>query len=122
MNQEDRKKLAAATAQVAKLLNDKKEIDDDIAEIVATTAENLGIRKGNIRKAAKELNMDDLERADRRLQEEEMDQIRSALGILADTPLGDAAVNAATEKPARKPRGQRRSNVDMEAAAPAGNA
>jgi hypothetical protein len=94
MNAEDKKKLNAATAQIAKLYLEKKDIDDQIAEIVATTAEKLNYGKRNIRNAAKELNLTDVQRADKRLQEEELDQIRNALGILADTPLGQAAVPA----------------------------
>jgi uncharacterized protein (UPF0335 family) len=93
MNQDDKKKLDTYTERVATLLKEKKEIDDEIGELVAEAADKLGLRKGNIRKAAKERNMDELERADQRQREEEMDQIRNALGILADTPLGEAAVS-----------------------------
>lgn len=102
MNKDEKKDLDSATERIAALMNDKKEIDDEIAEIVAECAEKTGLRKGNIRKAARERNMDDLERADRRLVEEEMDQIRHALGILADLPLGEAAVEAGTKKRVRK--------------------
>lgn len=98
MNKDEKKQLDSYTERVAKLLTDKKEIDDEIGELVAEAAEKLGLRKSNIRKGAKERNMDALDRADQRQREEEMDQIRSALGILADTPLGEAAVDTPTKK------------------------
>lgn len=91
MNKDEKKHLDSATERVAQLYRDRKELDDEIAEIVAECAEKTGLRKGSIRKAAKERNMDELERADIRQREEEMDQVRNALGILADTPLGEAA-------------------------------
>ncbi len=95
MNKDEKKQLDSATERIATLYRDKKEIDDEIAEIVAECSEKTGLRKGSIRKAAKERNMDDLERADIRQREEEMDQVRAALGILADTPLGEAAETSA---------------------------
>lgn len=98
MNKDEKKHLDSATERIATLFREKKEIDDEIAEIVAECAEKTGLRKGNIRKAARERNMDELGRADKRLVEEELDQIRSALGILADTPLGEAAADASTKK------------------------
>lgn len=101
MNKDDKKYLDSTTERLATLFKDRKELDDEIAEIVSEAAEKLGLRKGNIRKAAKERNMDELDRADRRQVEEELDQIRSALGILADTPLGEAA-EASTRKAGRK--------------------
>lgn len=91
MNKEEKKQLESYTERIASLYRDKKELDDEINELVAECAEKLALRKGNIRKSAKERNMDELERSDRRQVEEELDQIRSALGILADTPLGEAA-------------------------------
>lgn len=106
MNKDEKKHLDSATERIATLFREKKEIDDEIAEIVAECAEKTGLRKGNIRKAARERNMDELERADKRLVEEELDQIRSALGILADTPLGEAAEasakNGGTSKQVKK--------------------
>lgn len=103
MNKDEKKQLDSYTERIAKLFNDRKEIDDEIAELTAEAAEKLNLRKGNIRKAAKERNMDELERADRRQVEEELDQIRSALGILADTPLGEAA-EASTKKTSKTVR------------------
>lgn len=97
MNKDDKKKLSAYAERVARLLTDKKEIDKEINEVLAEAAEKLQLQKGNIRKAAKELNLDAAERADKRAAEEEMEQIRHALGLLADTPLGQAAQEKVAE-------------------------
>lgn len=124
MNQDDKAKLKAVCEYVAGRLKEKKEIDDDIAEHIADAAEKLQLRKGNIRKAAKEMLLDELERADRRLNEEELDQIRLALGILADTPLGESAVSTASDKPEKTQRRRGRNKQadiednDWEASAP----
>lgn len=120
MTEDEKKKLNDVVNQVAELLEQKAQIDDDIAEIVADAAEKLQLRKGNIRKAAKEMLLTETDRADKRLIEEELDQIRNALGILADTPLGEAAT-AASEKPKRRGRAAKAAD-DWDAAAPAGSA
>lgn len=122
MTEDEKRKLKAVAEYVAGRLREKQEIDDDINEHIADAAEKLQLRKGNIRKAAKEMLLTDTDRADKRLVEEELDQIRHALGILADTPLGEAATVAATpKKRGRKPR-QADIEDDWNAAAPAGSA
>lgn len=103
MNKDEKKQLDSYTERIAKLFNDRKEIDDEIAELTAEAAEKLNLRKGNIRKAAKERNMDDLDRADIRQREDELSEIRHALGILADLPLGEAA-EASARKPSKAVR------------------
>jgi len=115
MNQDDKAKLKAVCEYVAEQFKKKKEIDDDVAEHIADAAEKLGLRKGNIRKAAKELLMDELERADRRLNEEELDQVRAALGILADTPLGESAVSAATTSKPKRGRKPKQTDIEDDA-------
>ena len=102
MNQTEKKQLESYTERVAKLLEEKREIDDEIKELIAEASEKLGLRKGNIRKAAKEWNLSELDRADRRQVEEEMHEIRSALGLLADLPLGEAAMDATGKKTSRR--------------------
>lgn len=98
MNKDEKKNLDTYTERIARLFNERKELDDEIAELVAECAEKLGLRKGNIRKAAKERNMDDLDRADIRQREDELSEMRHALGILADTPLGEAAKKGTSRK------------------------
>lgn len=103
MNQDEKRKLETYTKDIGKLLIEKKKLTDRINELVADAADKLKLRKGNVRNAAKERNMSELERADRRAVEEEMDQIRNALGILADTPLGEAAAKkGGTSKQVKK--------------------
>jgi len=88
----DKTKLKQAINQIAQLQTEKKSKDDEINEAVALAAEKFELNKRTIKALAKDTRSNEMERAERRLQEEELDQCRAALGLLADLPLGEAAV------------------------------
>jgi len=98
MSPDHKKALKKYLPEIAKHMADIKETQVTVREIVAIVADKTEMSTKAIRKAAKDLNLSDLERQDQRLVEDQLDECRSALGILADTPLGDAAERTVTQK------------------------
>lgn len=91
MNQQERQALNDFAQRVANLERQKKEIADDIKDICEECKGQTGTRPKVLKQLAKELNWTQVERMDQHMLEEELDACRSALGLLADTPLGEAA-------------------------------
>lgn len=87
-----------------------KEIADQRIDLRAVydEAKEAGFTKGAIRIVVKRELEDDELRAAREAIESEAEQIMAALGMLGDTPLGEAAVAAA--KPKRRPGRPRKAN------------
>lgn len=77
--------------RAARMMEEIKESQAELKSFLSEASEELQIGKASLRQAAKEMNMDDGERAQIAAREQELDQLRSTLGILADLPLGQAA-------------------------------
>lgn len=92
MEPAEKKDFKAKIDQIAKKQLEKKEMDDDINDLVATAAEKFGVSKKLVKSLAKETRMSDVERSEQKLFEGEMHHYREQLGILADLPLGEAAL------------------------------
>lgn len=96
--------LRAIVERVERLEDEKKAIADDIKDVYAEAKAN-GFDTAIIRQVVRLRRQDAVERAERQAM---LDLYLSALGMLADTPLGQAAAEAAAS-------GQ----VDLEDVAPA---
>lgn len=117
MTQDEAKKLGGVLDEIAKLRADKLDIDHDINDAVASAAEKFGLTKRQVKQLAKERGMSDIEREAEQLHEEQMDQFRNSLGMLAGTALGNAA-EAAVQAKGKK--GKAKADAEWESAAPAG--
>jgi uncharacterized protein (UPF0335 family) len=80
--------LKSIVERIERLESDKKEIADDIRDVYAEAKGN-GFDPKAIRQIVRERKQDADERAER---EAILDTYRNALGMLADTPLGSAAL------------------------------
>ena len=84
--------LRAFIERIERLTDEKKALADDIRDVFAEAKGN-GFDAKIIRKVVSMRRID----ADKRRAEQEMiDLYLEALGMLADTPLGQAAISAAT--------------------------
>ena len=84
--------LRAFIERIERLTEEKKALADDIKDVYAEAKGN-GFDAKIIRKVVSMRRID----ADKRRAEQEMiDLYLTALGMLADTPLGQAAIHAAT--------------------------
>lgn len=104
MNSDEKRKLDHIVNRVAELEAKKKEIAEEIKELCDDAKDKLGRSPKVIKQLAKEKNWDEIERMAQRELEEELDDCRSALGLLADLPLGEHAQRRQEEKRARKGR------------------
>lgn len=105
MNTEDKKKLDHIVGRVAELEAQKKDIGEEIKELCEEAKDKLGRNPKVIKQLAKEKNWNETERMAQRQLEEELDDCRNALGMLADLPLGENAQERA-RKNADKKRGK----------------
>lgn len=87
----DPDQLKAFVERIERLEEEKRTIADDIKEVYAEAKSN-GFDTKVLRQVVRERRMDD---ADRREREALLDTYRAALGMLADTPLGQAAMDKA---------------------------
>lgn len=84
--------LQSVIDRIEKLEDEKRAIADDIREVYAEAKAN-GFDVRALREIVRLRKMKASERAER---EAVLDTYKSALGMLADTPLGNAAINRAT--------------------------
>lgn len=94
----EEKKLDDYTDRLARLMTEKKELNETINELVTEAADKCGETKKVIKALVKEKAMSEIERAEQRLHEERVDHLRAKLGLLADLPLGEAAVDGEKKK------------------------
>jgi len=92
MTKDEKKKLTHHLERIQALTEEKKALEGDIKEHIEAASEETGLTKVVVKQLAKEWAMSRLEREAQRLHEEEMDKLRVAIGMLADTPLGMAAM------------------------------
>jgi uncharacterized protein (UPF0335 family) len=101
----NRDALAGYVRRVASLHDDRDELNGDIREVYKE-AKDAGIDTTILREIVREHRTDAEARNSRYAL---LDGYRRALGMLADTPLGDAALSTAEpEQPARRGRGRPR--------------
>jgi hypothetical protein len=91
----------AINAQIQELKWEAKDLAD-------SAWDKCGVRPKVIRQLAKEAAWDEVQRAAQRQHEESLDACRAALGLLADTPLGQAAMDDQQERPQPVKRGRGR--------------
>lgn len=91
LNSDDKKKLTNFVGLASSRLAQIKELQDEIKELCADAEEAIGVKSKVLRQLAKERNWNDAERAEQQRLEADLDVCRLALGMLADTPLGEAA-------------------------------
>ena len=82
----DKETLESYVSRIENLLADKKVIQEDIKELYLV-AKNQGLNTRALRKLISER----AKPVDKAL-EETLDMYRAALGLLSDTPLGEAAI------------------------------
>jgi uncharacterized protein (UPF0335 family) len=102
--------------RIENLHTDRDAINDDIKAVYAE-AKSAGFVTGIMRQIVRERRMEEAERHDHYAL---LDAYRSALGMLADTPLGEAALARAAKEPvrrrgrARKSDGETRASINDE--------
>lgn len=92
MNPTTKNKLNEATKQIAKLEAERKALGFEIKGLIDTAYESTGVRKKNIKALAKLQGFSKEERAEFMEAEEQFDECAVALGLLKDTPLGQASL------------------------------
>ncbi len=94
----DIEQLRSLIDRVERLEDEKRAIDDDL-KVIYAEARRARFDVKTMRLIIKERRMDEAERAE---QQTLVELYREALGMLADTPLGTAAMAAAEEMPRQK--------------------
>lgn len=89
----DTKALTHIVQRIAKLNADVKEANFEIKELADSAWEKCGKSPKAVKQLAKESAWDAVKRKAQQDLEEEIDQGRLALGMLSDTPLGEAAID-----------------------------
>ncbi len=98
----DGESLRRFVSRAMSLLEERDGINEDLKEVYAE-AKEAGFVTQQLRQIVREQRMEPLTLE---AHLESMDALRHALGGLADTPLGEAAVSAAEAPPKRGPRSQ----------------
>jgi uncharacterized protein (UPF0335 family) len=98
LNQQDKAALQGIVSEIERHEEEKRLISTDISTIYKS-AKDKGFNVKAIRTVVRERRM---ERAEREALETTIDTYKHALGMLADLPLGQAAVAAETVKASRK--------------------
>jgi uncharacterized protein (UPF0335 family) len=99
--------LGAFVGRISNLHDDRDAINGDIREVYAE-AKEAGFNVTILREIVREKRMD---AEARHARYELLDDYRQQLGMLADTPLGEAALNTVTQL--RRPRTRRRKTEDV---------
>lgn len=80
-------------------IDERKEEQKELAE---AAWEKCGVKPKVIKQLVKEKGWDEIKRTAQRLLEESLDECRTALGMLADLPLGEHAVERKKKSGAAK--------------------
>lgn len=92
-----KKKLEYIVERHAQLAKEIKGLKFEQKELEDSAPEQCGVSAKTVKQLSKESNWSDVEREKQRQREEELDAARAALGMLADTPLGEAEMRRAEE-------------------------
>lgn len=93
----DKNALNSVLDGIAEKMEAVKALQTEIKDDVAAAAEKFEKQKKNIRAAARQKTMTEIERENARQIADELDDMLVALGLFSDTPLGEAAVAEATQ-------------------------
>jgi len=98
LNGEARKKMKSIISRLAKIRAEKKELSWEERELCEQAQQQCGVLPSVTKKLAKEAGLNQTEVAALQLYEDQLATCRVELGMLAGTPLGDAAEEAETKK------------------------
>jgi uncharacterized protein (UPF0335 family) len=122
MNQDEKKNLKAIVERGHKLQCEIDGLKDEIKALADSAWEKAGVKAKVVRQLIKEKGWDNTQRMERQQFEEALDTCRTALGILASTPLGQAEIDrmeaGAAQHHGTNPR--YKSNGNKKARQPAG--
>ncbi|MEO0943217.1 MAG: hypothetical protein AAFY06_00045 [Pseudomonadota bacterium] len=96
MNKDDKKRLTHAVKRLAEINAERKELNAEAKEIRDAAKESMELSPKVLTQLAKEQAFTPHERDAQLALEEALDNCRSALGMLSDTPLGEAAMEGVT--------------------------
>ena len=91
MNQGDVNGIKRDVARIVAINAQVQELKWEAKEIAGAAWNKYGVKAKVVKQLAQESAWDEVQREERRQHEESLDQCRAALGLLADTPLGQAA-------------------------------
>lgn len=114
MTDDEKKHLTHIVQRHSELAREIQERKWEQKELEASAWEKCGQKPKVVKQLSKESGWDAVKREEQRQFEEAVDQCRSALGMLADLPLGEAALSKAGEE-RKAPR--RKRGVEQQAAA-----
>lgn len=110
MDSDARKRLEPIVERLAEIREEKKQLSEEEKELIDAAQVDCNVQPKVTRQLAKEKGWNDVERMRQKQLEEELDDARVALGLLADTPLGEHATgntknsrNGKARKQAREP-------------------
>jgi hypothetical protein len=111
VNQGDVNGIKRDVARIVAINAQVQELKWEAKEIAGAAWNKYGVKAKVVKQLAQESAWDEVQREERRQHEESLDQCRAALGLLADTPLGQAATvvhanGAANGQAAPKKRGR----------------
>lgn len=115
------KTLEQIVEGVAELRDKQKALAAEIKELAGSAWTEHGIAARAVKQLAEERRMGDVAREKRRQYEEQLYTAREALGMLFDTPLGQAAAEGSVhvwdaEAKAYKPKTEKKSKADAKGA------
>lgn len=92
MTSDETKNLTHIVGRYAELNREIQERKWEQKELADSAWEKTGVKPKVVRQLAKEQAWDAVKREEQRQYEEALDECRSKLGMLADTPLGQAEI------------------------------
>lgn len=104
MNMLERKALEHDLDELVRMREVRKELDEEVKQVIEAAAARTGLSPKTIKQLAKERGWNEIEREHQRQTEEELDQARAALGMLPPDRLSEAAApRKGAKKPAAEP-------------------
>ena len=100
MNTDEKNNLTHIVNRYAELNRQQQEAKWEQKELADSAWDKAGVKAKVVKQLAKEQAWDAVQRETQRQHEESLDECRSALGMLLDTPLGESAMTE-TAKPQR---------------------
>lgn len=91
MTKDEKKALDHIVKRLSELKRQRDQIKEEEKDLLESAFEKTGVQKKAIKQLAKESDWDEVQRMAQRTLEEDLDRGRHALGLLADTPLGEHA-------------------------------
>lgn len=102
MNRDEEKKLEHIVERCLFLKGEVEQRKEEIKELEEAAWEKCGVKPKVIKQLVKEKGWNEIERMAQRQLEESLDSCRKALGLLADLPLGEHAVERTKKQQKKK--------------------